>query len=382
MIKICFITNNINQYGGIERVYARLAQVFTQQNKYAVHILSLYTKESHPFFSLPEEVAVTNAGLSFGDSISAYIADFLKKNNDITHVMTFHPTIGLGFSRVNRKNVIWIATEHGSPLDYTFKRRLANLYTYSKADKLVLLTEAYAQYYRKRGIKNVSVIPNPVSFQSEKVSPLTSKTIVSVGRLEQVKRFDLLLRAFAIVHSQHPDYVLKIVGGGSLENELKSLADELGIASSVEFMGIRNDVQDILMDAKIMVISSEYEGFSLVALEAMECGLPIAAFELPPLLEMNDGSDIFSFVPFGDYVGLADKINNLIENPELLRVSGENAKKRAADYSLSAIGSKWNDLIENCEYKELTAEKCGRTISGQTDRQTDRQTDGCRCACL
>ena len=368
MIKICIVTNNINQYGGIERVYARLAQVFTQQNKYAVHILSLYTKESHPFFSLPEDVAVTNAGLSFSDSISAYLADFFKKNNDFTHVMTFHPFIGLSFCKVNRKNVIWIATEHSSPFDYTFKRRLANLYTYKKADRLVLLTEASAQYYRKRGIKNVSVIPNPVSFQSEKVSPLTSKTIVAVGRLEQVKRFDLLLRAFAIVNNRHPDYLLKIIGGGSLENSLKALADELGIASSVEFMGIRNDVQDILPDAQIMVISSEYEGFSLVALEAMECGLPVVAFNLPSLREINSDSASFNFAPFGDYVGLADKINNLIENPELLRVSAENAKKRAADYSLSAIGNKWNDLIENCEYKELTVENAdGQSPNKQTD---------------
>ena len=351
MIKICFITNSINQYGGIERVYSRLAQVFTQQNKYAVHILSLYTKESHPFFSLPEEVAVTNAGLSFSDSISAYIADFLKKNSDITHVMTFHPTIGLSFSRVDRKNVIWIATEHINPFFYTFKRRLLNLYAYKKADKLVLLTEADAQYYRKHGIKNVSVISNPISFKSEKVSPLSSKTIVAVGRLERQKRFDLLLRAFAIVHSRHSDYVLKIVGGGSLENDLKALADELGIASSVEFMGVRNDVQNILPDAQIMAISSEYEGFCLVALEAMECGLPVVAFELPPFLEMNDGSDIISLVPFGDYAGLADKINNLIENPELLRKSAENAKKRAGDYSLSVIGKKWDDLIKNCKHK-------------------------------
>ena len=345
MIKICFITNNINQYGGIERVYSQLAMIFSEYLQYSVYILSLYSQESHPFFELPPAINITHASLTSEDNFQNYVSDFLC-NNQITHVITFHPYIGLSFSRMKRHDIFWIATEHSAPKDYTFKRQLANLYTYMHADRLVLLTESAAKYYRRRGISNVEVIPNPRSFTSAQVSPLTAKTIVAVGRLEVVKRFDQCIRAFSEVVSVHPDYTLKIVGSGSQETELKTLAASLGIENSVEFTGIQKNVKEVLLNASLMAITSEYEGFSLVALEALECGLPVVAFELPSVKEIDAESGAIRFVPQGDWKALALEINRLIDDREQLVRAGRAAKARAAEYEPNKIGNLWRLLLE------------------------------------
>lgn len=301
-------------------------------------------KKGIRFFELPSTINVTHANLTSGDSFQSYVSDFLLKKQ-ISHVITFHPTIALNFTRVKRHDIVWIATEHNASKDYTFKRRLANLYAYMHADRLVLLTESAAKYYRRRGICNIEVIPNPVSFTSEQVSPLTAKTIVAVGRLEVVKRFDQCIRAFSEVVSAHPDYTLKIVGSGSQENELKTLVALLGIENSVEFTGVQKNVKEILLNASLMAITSEHEGFSLVALEALECGLPVVAFELLSVREIDAASGAISFVPQGDWKALAAEMNRLIDNREQLVRAGRAAKMRAAEYEPDKIGSLWRLLI-------------------------------------
>lgn len=346
MINICFITNNVNQWGGLDRVLAHIVNYCSSELGYQVTILSLFSEDTHTFFHICDNVQIRNAGLSLKDDIAAYLSKCASQNA-FTHYVTLHAYISFEVAKtVLPKKATWIATEHGSPLDYTFKRRLVNLYTYMRADRLVLLTESAAKYYRRRGIRNVEVIPNPASFASKQVSPLTGKTIVTVGRLESVKRFDQCIRAFSEVVSAHPDYILKIVGSGSLENELKTLAASLGVENSVQFTGLQKNVKEILLDASLMAITSEYEGFSLVALEALECGLPVVAFELPSVREIDAESGAISFVPQGDCKALAMEMNRLISNREQLVCAGKAAKERAAEYEPSKIGNLWRALFE------------------------------------
>lgn len=346
MIKVCFITNNVNQWGGLDRVLAQIVNYCSSELEYQVTILSLFSENAHTFFPICEAVQIQNAGLSLGDNVAAYLSEYISQNT-FTHYVTLHAYISFEVTKITLpKKTTWIATEHVSPLDYTFKRRLANLYTYMRADRLVLLTESAAKYYRRRGIRNVEVIPNPVSFTSEQVSPLTAKTIVAVGRLEVVKRFDQCIRAFSEVVSAHPEYTLKIVGSGSQEAELKTLAASLGIENSVEFTGVQKNVKEILLDASLMAITSEYEGFSIVALESLECGLPVVAFELPSVREIDAASGAISFVPQGDWKALAAEMNRLIDNREQLVRAGRASKTRAAEYEPNKIGNLWRSLIE------------------------------------
>lgn len=109
---------------------------------------------------------------------------------------------------------------------------------------------------------------------------------------------------------------------------------------------IKKNVKGILLNASLMVITSEYEGVSLVALEALECGLPVVAFELPSVKEIDAESGAISFVPQGDWKALAAEINRLIDNREQLVCAGRAAKTRAAEYEPNKIGNLWRPLIE------------------------------------
>ena len=135
------------------------------------------------------------------------------------------------------------------------------------------------------------------------------------------------------------------MGSGSQENELKTLVASLGIENSVEFTGVQKNVKEILLNASLMAITSEYEGFSLVALEALECGLPVIAFELLSVREIDAASGAISFVPQGDWKALAAEMNRLIDNREQLVRAGRAAKMRAAEYEPDKIGSLWRLLI-------------------------------------
>lgn len=346
-MKVCFIVGNANQYGGIERVFSLLSSYMADTLGYDVKILSLYTRESKLFYEISNAVKIRNVGLSLGADVRrAMINEFVAEPVDC--VITMHPTIALDFCRIKRKlpPMRWIATEHSFPLDYSNKRRLANLYTYLHSDKLVVLTEAAAKYYKMRGERNVEIIPNPLTFESDEVSSLQSNEIVAVGRLEKVKRYDLLISAFAKAHNLYPKWKLKLVGDGSERQELIKQAEELGLNDAVIFTGIRRDIKDIMLKSSMLAITSTYEGFSLVALEAIACGLPIVSVGLPAIKEIDAGTGAVTFAKEANSTQFAEKMRILMGNPDLLRKSAAEARKRSSAYRIDVIGQKWKQLIE------------------------------------
>lgn len=343
---IGFLTNNINQFGGIERVISILSHFFAVEEGWNVSIISLYTSETSPAFEIANNIAIIHANLHLGDDIKPYLCDHLKKHQYST-ILTFHPTIGLEYMRIKRKfpSVQWIATEHSSPFDYTWKRKILNLVTYASADKLVVLTNFSSHYYKSHLISHTFVIPNASPFEVEETSSVLSKRIVAVGRLETVKRFDLLISAFSLIAHDYPEWILEIVGDGSQKQNLMDLVHANDMDDQVIFDGYRSDIKDIMLDASLAAVSSNYEGFSLVALEALECGLPIVSVDLPSIREIVSGYDAAIFSPVGNAPLLAQNIRNLIDDPQRLKHMSSEAKQCAKKYHISQIGKKWVELL-------------------------------------
>ncbi|MDD7739007.1 MAG: glycosyltransferase family 4 protein [Fusicatenibacter sp.] len=350
-MKICFITYDVNQVGGIERVIAILSRYFTETFSWNVDILSLYSEETSAFFTLSEKVRVIHGkrnGLKEGKKfVKEYL---LRSGNSYDYIFTFHlylaQLMAVLMPRL-AKSVKWIATEHNSVYYYTWKRKLLNLLMYRKADRLVVLTEECASYYRKHGIKNTAVLPNAVSFEIPEQSRLDQKRIVAVGRMERVKGYDLLLEAFAQIAGQYPGWKLRLIGDGVTRESLEKQAKELGIADRTEFAGYQKNVKEQLLEASFLVMPSRngYEGFPMTALEALECGVPIVAFEMFQLREMAGTSDSMAFVEYGNVPELAKAMGDLMERREKLTAMGKEAKKRAAYYHSSHIGEMWKELL-------------------------------------
>jgi glycosyltransferase involved in cell wall biosynthesis len=156
-------------------------------------------------------------------------------------------------------------------------------------------------------------------------------TVVIAARLVPQKRIDLLLRAFAVVVKAH-DAVLVVAGVGPEYDALQALASELGIATRVQFLGFVTPVSTVLGNADLFVLSSDYEGFGVVLLEALALGLPIVSTDAPfGPRHILDGGTYGDLVPTGDVGALADAILHSLETggpaTSVLR------RQRAAEYS-------------------------------------------------
>lgn len=242
-------------------------------------------------------------------------------------------------------------TTHKAPTFYKLLSKLSSFIDYrlsiNNYDLIAVLTQEDKDNMWKNNPK-VIVMPNPVTFSSPEQSPLTEKELISIGRLCSPKNFSSLIRICAEVFKKHPDWHLSIWGDGAERNHLEKLIDTLGLNSNVFLPGSTNKISEKLLKSSIFVLSSDYEGFGIVIVEAEECGLPIVSFACPygPKDIITDGKNGF-LIPPGDEDMFAQRICQLIENKELRCAMGNEAKLNASKYSSEKIINRWCEVFEN-----------------------------------
>lgn len=194
--------------------------------------------------------------------------------------------------------------------------------------------------------ENVSLIPNPLIYQHNLRSTLTSKTVISIGRLVKTKNMEALIRIWRLVHLSHPDWSLAIYGDGPLKPDLEKLIKDSTLQDSIFLHGATNDVINKLSNASIFAFSSLIESFGMVIVEAQSCGLPVVAYDCPvgPKDIITDGRDGF-LLPLNDELGMAKKICLLIENEGLRQKMGEMAYINSQQYAMSTIIDKYMTLF-------------------------------------
>ena len=212
-------------------------------------------------------------------------------------------------------------------------------------DRIVVLTEEDKRINWHNNDR-VIVLENPLRFSLVKLSSLTKKKVISVGRLSPVKGFSQLIRAFKTVVDLYPDWELHIFGEGPERESLLDEIQSLGLQNSVSLHGTTKQVQEELTQASIYACSSRFEGFGLSILEAMSCGLPIVSFDCPygPRSLIDNGHSGF-LVPLDDVQGLSEKICLLIEDANLRKTMGENAYNSTKKNNLDLVTSRWMYLF-------------------------------------
>lgn len=348
-MKLCLITYDMNLVGGIEQVISTLSSQFAGSFGWNIDILSLNSTKQDTFFLLSEKVRILHGKAKNIEEGKQVMRTYLlggEKKYDV--ILTFHLFIGDEMARIAGKlptGTKWVATEHNSVSYYTWKRKLINYLVYRRADALVVLSEVSASFYRKKGFRHVTVIPNAVSFETEEVSPLDQKQMLAVGRMEPVKGYEKLIQSFLLAAEQEKAWKLRMVGDGSLKEKLEQQAGGLKAKDRIEFPGYRKNIRDELMKSSLLVISSEHECFPVIALEAMECGVPILSFAIPEICEMDGNSGAMAFVEQGNVEKMAEKMVELMQNPHLLQEMGCAAKARAAAYHRDGIGERWKTFL-------------------------------------
>lgn len=363
MTNILYITNQICGPGGLERVLSVKASYLAEKLAYNVHILTLNQGKQPLFYNFSAKIKYHD--ITVGGNPISYIKQYKNGIKDI--VAKVKPEIILvcddglkGFFTplLVGKPCPMIYERHVSKLIELKHRKetgfLGNVITKLKFglmnfagsyyDKFVVLTDGNKKEWN---FKNLTVISNPLPFYPNRVATLNSKKVLAVGKLSEQKGFDLLLKSWKIVSEIYPDWSLHIFGKGNDYKMLTAYAEANGISESIAIHPPSKEIIKEYQDASLYVLSSRFEGFGMVLIEAMACGVPCVSFDCPfgPSDIITDTEDGY-MVANGDIEGLSDRIKELIGNDELRREMGVKARENVTRYLPEQIVSKWDKMFK------------------------------------
>ena len=356
-MKIAFVVGDISSTGGIERVMSILSDSFVKHG-HEVNIVSFFRaheKLSYRFNSSVKiitlscyEYATKKQGgwsrLNMFLKIIPRARAFFRENKfDIVLGAGFPVNATLFFAGNRARTIV---CEHTIYNYYSIFIRIIRIYLYKKFLGVVVLTQNDKKRF-DRYLKNTFVIPNPSAFEINQVSSLSSPKMISVGRLEKEKGYDTLLRILPDVFRAFPQWKLDIWGDGILKNTLLKLRDDLYLQEHVNFCGVTDNIIQEYLSSSLYVMSSIYEGFGMVLVEAAACGLPIISFDCPegPADILKDDGGIL--VSPRDTSGLKNAIINMLSNQELRNYYAAKGPDIAKRYSPENIYPQWEQLLKN-----------------------------------
>lgn len=247
------------------------------------------------------------------------------------------------------KNIIKIAQEHNNNGNERYVKKvvksLKNIDYFMPVSKQ--LTDMYEERLKGENTKCI-YIPHCLKYYPEETSKLTSKNIVSVGRLSSEKGFLDLIDIFEEVNNKNPDWHLHIAGDGAQKDEIikkihqKHLEDNVTVGFKKE-----EELRELFLESSIYVMTSFHESFGLVLIEAESFGIPLLAFDSAkgPQEIIENGKNGF-LISNRDIRQMADKVNELISNDTLRTEMGNTARKMSMAYKMENVESIWYEFIE------------------------------------
>lgn len=343
--------------GGAERVLTHLATDWAEKGNQVT--IATYDKGDDPFYALSAKVRLIKLRLS-GGNILLRLINHLKRPFVFRKIIKkLSPDVVISF--MDKTNVLVLMAKSGVDIPVIISERtdflkyypgtvvsLLRPFFYKRAQALVTLSQVQAQYFRKF-CRRVVIIANPVIPLKYSLSSNASKrepNILAAGRLSNEKGFDLLLRAFSNIHASIPDWNLVIYGKGPDRKNLERLVHNLRIQKRVKLAGITKDLPKVMSKAGIFVLSSRYEGFPNVLIEAMAAGCPVIATDCADSIR-----DIIThqknglLIPPENIEALEKAIKLLLTNESLRKKLGKEAQKSIKKFSLKKISRKWEHLM-------------------------------------
>lgn len=354
-MKLLYITNGIAGSGGLERVLSIKASYLADHYNYDVTILSLNDQHVNPFYRFSDRITMRSSSVT-GNPVqyfSAYKKGVQKIANEIQPDVISVCDDGLkgffipSFLKTTAKIIY---ERHASIRLNTSKGTLGKISASimkrqsPKFDRFVVLTPANIQEWSGT---NIMAIPNPLSFDPSSNSSLTNKKLIVVGSHSHNKGFDTLLNIWKSLEPQFPAWELHIYGKTDREKTYIRLAESLKL-HQVHFHEPVKDIQNKYLDASIMLLPSRSEGFGMVLIEAMACGLPCVSFDCPsgPGDIITDGEDGF-LIEDQNARSFNEAVAKLMTDVGLRKEMGAKAKINAQRYAVHPIVQRWDELFRS-----------------------------------
>jgi glycosyltransferase involved in cell wall biosynthesis len=307
--------------GAIERRLSRLPSVLMTSADHGSHALSLWTD-----VRLAQLLRRAPAGI----------------------LLATRPGLNLIAAEVAPRRLAAVGMEHMHLTAHPPRLIAAIRRAYPRLAALVVLTEADRRDYAALlgAVPRIERIPNAVPRHDGPPARLEGTRVLAAGRLTPQKGFDRLVPAFARVAAVHPEWTLRICGGGPERAALRRLVAQHALGGRVELPGPVPDVPAEMTGASLFVLSSRHEGLPMVLLEAMDKGLPVVSFDCPtgPRELIEDRRNGLLVAP-GDVEGLARAMLELIEDAGLRRRCADGARATARAYALGEVGPRWDRLL-------------------------------------
>lgn len=374
-MKLLYCIPSLTNCGGTERVLTTRLNYLAEYTKFELYVVTTEKQNRNPFFELHPKIVVIDLDINFNEKMSfvvklinykrklkLYKAKLWSVVHDIkpdiitsllSHEINFltdfnDKSVKIGENHFNRhfrysfvknnsKNILRHAIAKYRDIELGHKVK--------SLDVFVTLTQEDASLWTNNVKKYI--IPNPLSFVKKYKSEGNTKRIVAAGRLTKEKGFDLLLLAWELVFKVSPDWSLVIYGEGEEYNNLQFIINEKEL-KNVQIKPFEENISEQFVKSDFFVLSSRFEGFGLVIIEAMECGLPVISFNCKsgPNEIISNGQDGI-LVNNGDILALASAMTYLINDSNIRFSMSKNAVEKAKVFSLDNIMKKWINLYKN-----------------------------------
>jgi glycosyltransferase involved in cell wall biosynthesis len=386
-----FVLQHAWGMGGTIRTTLTMAEHLAEQRD--VEVVSVIRRRAEPFFPFPRGVRVT--ALEDRGRILSRLPSLLVHPEDYAYpscslqtdlallrwlrsleggvVVTTRPAFNLLAARLAPGSVRTVGQEH-QHLGIHRPRLAADIRRhYGRLDALTTLTTQDEEDYDRllAGSRTqVLAVPNPVPPSDAPAADHDAKVVIAAGRLNLQKGFDLLIPAFAAVARPHPDWRLRIYGSGPERERLQTQIDELGAAEHIALLGRSERLGEAMAEASIFALSSRWEGFPMVLLEALGAGLAVVSFDCPtgPRDIVRDGREGI-LVPPEDIEAFAGALRTLIDDPARRRAFAEAARRRAGDFDIAAVGARVKDLLAQLGVQPAPG---GPLVSDGLDERVER----------
>ena len=359
MKSIVFVTR-VLRAGGAEKVLTLLADKFLAKG---IKCTIITTEDASTDYEFSGDIRIENIGKIAGNALKSKYFQYKRVRAIVKEikpdiVLSLPEDIGIYvIGSMIGTGIPVVVSERNNPWvmpDKKISRILRKLW-YPYAKGIIFQTEQAASFFSKKIRKKGIILSNPL--ETDKLplpyEGVREKIVVGAGRLDKQKNFPVLIDAFKIFHSSHPDYKLVIYGEGRERKSLEEYANLNLKKGSFELPGRVSNLPNIINSAEMFVLSSDYEGMPNVLIEAMAMGVPCISTGCPsggPKELISNGENGY-LVPVGDSESIAAAMAKISDIPSLQKEFSEKAVVLRERLNAENVCMLWLEYLDSCVKK-------------------------------